>query len=36
MSSHSMNLEVALVIGFGAGLFWFFKGFRVYRRTSTT
>ena len=31
MSSHSANLEVAVVVGFGAGLFWFFKGFRVYR-----
>jgi hypothetical protein len=31
MSSHSANLEVAIVVGFGAGLFWFFKGFRVYR-----
>jgi hypothetical protein len=31
MSSHSTNAEVAAVVGFGAGLFWFFKGFRVYR-----
>ena len=31
MSSNSTNLEVAIVVGFGAGLFWFFKGFRVYR-----
>lgn len=31
MSSHGTNLEVAVVVGFGAGLFWFFKGFRVYR-----
>jgi hypothetical protein len=31
MSSHSANLEVAIVVGFGAGLFWFIKGFRVYR-----
>jgi hypothetical protein len=31
MSSHSTNLEVAVVVGFGAGLFWFFKGFRIYR-----
>jgi hypothetical protein len=31
MSSHSTDLEVAIVVGFGAGLFWFFKGFRVYR-----
>lgn len=31
MSSHGTNFEVAVVVGFGAGLFWFFKGFRVYR-----
>jgi hypothetical protein len=31
MSSHGTNLEVAIVVGFGAGLVWFFKGFRVYR-----
>jgi hypothetical protein len=31
MSSHGTNLEVWAVVGFGAGLFWFFKGFRVYR-----
>jgi len=31
MSSHGTNLEVAVAVGFGAGLFWFFKGFRVYR-----
>jgi len=31
MSSHGSNFEVAVVVGFGAGLFWFFKGFRVYR-----
>jgi hypothetical protein len=31
MSSHGGNLEVAVVVGFGAGLVWFFKGFRVYR-----
>jgi hypothetical protein len=31
MSSHTTNLELAMVVGFGAGLFWFFKGFRVYR-----
>ncbi len=31
MSSHGTDLEVAVVVGFGAGLFWFFKGFRVYR-----
>jgi hypothetical protein len=31
MSSHGADLEVAALVGFGAGLFWFFKGFRVYR-----
>ena len=31
MSSNDSNLDVAAVVGFGAGLFWFFKGFRVYR-----
>jgi hypothetical protein len=31
MSSDSANLEVAAVVGFGAGLFWFFQGFRIYR-----
>jgi len=31
MSSGSANTEVALALGFGAGLFLFFKGFRVYR-----
>jgi hypothetical protein len=31
MSSHSTDFDVAVVVGFGAGLFWFFKGFRVYR-----
>ena len=31
MSSHTTNLEVAVVVGFGAGLVWFFKGFRDYR-----
>ena len=31
MSSDNGNFEVAVVVGFGAGLFWFFKGFRVYR-----
>jgi hypothetical protein len=31
MSSHSTNLEVAVGVGFGAGLFWFFQGFRIYR-----
>jgi hypothetical protein len=31
MSSDSADLEVAAVVGFGAGLFWFFQGFRIYR-----
>ena len=31
MPSHSTNVEVAAVVGFGAGLFWFVKGFRVFR-----
>jgi len=31
MSVHSGNGEVALAFGLGAGLFWFAKGFRVYR-----
>jgi hypothetical protein len=31
MSSHNSDVEVAVVVGFGAGLFWFIKGFRVYR-----
>jgi len=31
MSSHGTNFEVAVAVGFGAGLVWFFKGFRVYR-----
>src|SRR5208337_1205120 len=31
MSSHGADLEVAAVAGFGAGLFWFIKGFRIYR-----
>jgi hypothetical protein len=29
--SSSSNFDLAVVLGFGAGLFWFFKGFRVYR-----
>ena len=29
--SDEMKLDLALAAGFGAGLFWFFKGFRVYR-----
>lgn len=31
MSSHS-DLDFALVFGFGAGIVWFFQGFRVYRK----
>ncbi len=31
MSSDSGNLLIACVVGFGAGISWFFKGFRVYR-----
>ena len=31
MSSPSTNLDVATVVGFGFGLFWFYKGFRDYR-----
>ena len=31
MSSSGGNADIALVVGFGAGLFFFFKGFRVYR-----
>jgi len=31
MSHHSANAEVYLVVGFGVGLVWFFRGFRVYR-----
>jgi hypothetical protein len=31
MSSHDSDADVALVVGFGAGLVFFFKGFRVYR-----
>jgi hypothetical protein len=31
MSSYGGNLEVAALLRFGAGLFWFFEGFRVYR-----
>jgi hypothetical protein len=31
MSSYGSNPDVALLLGFGAGLYWFFKGFRVYR-----
>src|SRR5574340_1214370 len=26
------DFDFAVVVGFGAGLFWFFKGFRVYRQ----
>src|SRR5215472_10516822 len=32
MSSNSGNLEVALIVGLGAGIVTFFKGFRTYRR----
>jgi hypothetical protein len=31
MSHHSANAEAVLVVGFGAGLVMFIKGFRVYR-----
>jgi hypothetical protein len=31
MSSHS-NLDLAAVLGFGAGIYWFFKGFQVFRK----
>jgi hypothetical protein len=31
MSSHGSDADVALIVGFGAGLVFFFKGFRVYR-----
>jgi hypothetical protein len=31
MSSDASNVDIALLLGFGAGLFYFFKGFRVYR-----
>jgi len=31
MSSHGSDISVAAVVGFGAGLFWFIKGFRVFR-----
>jgi hypothetical protein len=31
MSSHSSNVDLALLVGLGTGLYWFFKGFRVYR-----
>ena len=31
MFSDSSDPDIALVVGFGAGLYWFFKGFRVYR-----
>lgn len=30
MTNHT-NLDVLAVLGFGAGLYWFFKGFRVFR-----
>jgi len=31
MHSHGGNIDAALAVGFGAGIFWFVKGFRVYR-----
>jgi hypothetical protein len=31
MPSHGSDVSVAAAVGFGAGLFWFFKGFRVFR-----
>jgi len=31
MSSSDTDLDVAVVVGFGAGLFWFYQGFRIYR-----
>ncbi|MGC9996602.1 MAG: hypothetical protein ABSE79_14890 [Terriglobia bacterium] len=31
MSSHGSDISIAAVVGFGAGLFWFIKGFRVFR-----
>ncbi len=31
MSSNEGNFFVACIGGFGAGIYWFFKGFRVYR-----
>lgn len=31
MSSHGSDISIAAAVGFGAGLFWFVKGFRVYR-----
>jgi hypothetical protein len=31
MSSHGADLEIGAVVGFAAGLFWFFKGFGLYR-----
>jgi hypothetical protein len=32
MSSNDGDITGALILGFGAGLVWFFKGFRVYRQ----
>jgi hypothetical protein len=29
--SSRFDFDVAVAVGFGAGIFWFFKGFRVYR-----
>ena len=31
MASHGSDISIAAVVGFGAGLFWFIKGFRVFR-----
>ena len=31
MSSHGSDISVVAGVGFGAGLFWFIKGFRVFR-----
>jgi len=31
MSSHGADLEIGAAVGFGAGLFWFVKGFGLYR-----
>jgi hypothetical protein len=31
MSSNGSDMTGALILGFGAGIVWFFKGFRVYR-----
>ncbi|HTS67728.1 MAG TPA: hypothetical protein VMO17_01995 [Terriglobia bacterium] len=31
MSSHSSNPEGYLLLGLGAGIYWFYKGFRIFR-----